>query len=220
MKSLKQIAMISIYKKLEGSKIKMPEFKKERLLYMHKTNMQDIKLPESFIDYKDSIKSILNKVEDLYNVCYITIDEKIVNNSTHRRGGRHVDFNWDENLKTHSDQGGHPRKMQGGYRASGNWDEPKPGWKTELQEAGGGGLLLVSNYSACKVWKGEFDGEIGDGGDCSNIDLNNLESEIMPAGEVYYLNALGIHESLVIPTNVKRSLIRINFHPQYKFNQS
>lgn len=204
--------MKSIYKNLGGT-IVMPEFK-ERKLYMHKTKMNEIILPDSFKDYESAIESVLSKVSDRNNVCYITIDEKQIKGQTHRRGGVHVDFNWDENLNGHGN-GGHstrPKKAM-----SGGWDNRGNGGWTK-KEIEGGGMLLVSNYEGCKVWKGKFDGEIGEGGCCKNIDLSTLQSEIMPSGEVYYLNALGIHESIIIDKEVNRSLIRINFHPEYKFN--
>lgn len=201
--------MKSIYKNLGGI-IEMPEFK-GRNLYMHKMRMDEISLPTEVEDFKNPIETILSKIENRSNVCYVTIDEKHINGCTHRRSGIHVDFNWDEKLKSHSGggNGGHKNIVSGKWGTGGYWNDKN----IEM-----GGMLLVSNYEGCKVWKGEYDGEIKDGGDCSGINVSNLESEIMPANEVYYLNALGIHESLVINKEVYRTLIRINFHPDYIFN--
>jgi len=76
-------------------------------------------------------------------------------------------------------------------------------------------MLLVSNYIGCKAFNGTYNGEFGEGGDCSNIDLSSLKSEIMNPNDVYFLNALAIHEPLIIKEKINRSLIRINFHPDY-----
>jgi hypothetical protein len=80
-----------------------------------------------------------------------------------------------------------------------------------------GGMLLVADNVGCQVWKGDIKGSIGEGGCCSNVDLTTLQSEIMKPNEVFYLNALGIHESIKLNQDVQRSLIRIAFHPNYKF---
>jgi len=208
--------MESIYQNLGGN-IVMPEFKK-RNLYMHKTSMNKIILPDQFKDYEKTVENIISKIKDRDNVCYITIDEKTIKGETHRRSGVHVDFNWYENLKG-TGNGGHGGG-QGSHKrvnAIGKWDDvQRPQW--DKKELDGGGMLLVSNYEGCRVWKGKFDGEIGQGGCCKNINLENLENEIMPAGHVYFLNSLGIHESIYIDKEINRNLIRINFHPDYHFN--
>lgn len=211
-----------------GGIIQMPEFQ-GRLLYMHKTNMDNIILPEKFKDYKETVEQVLSKIYKRDNVCYITIDEKTICNETHRRPGIHCDLNWYEGKHGH-DTSGHKIKMRGDHALnegahgteSGKWG---PYWKGFHDAKEGthainldhikGGMLLVSNFAGCRVYKGEFDGPIKKGGDCSLVDVSKLESEIMPAGYVYYLNALGIHESLEIPVKVNRSLLRINFHPNY-----
>lgn len=186
--------MESVYQNI-GVPVVMPEFKK-RYLYMYKTHMDNVILPELFQDYVPTIKNILKNIKDKNNVCYITIDEKHIDHECHRRPGIHVDYNWYEELNDHggSTHGGHKNH--------------------ELVK---GGMLLVSNYPGCQVYKGQFDGVIGDDGCCKNIDVSNLQSEIMQSGYVYYINPVGIHESLKIDKEVDRTLIRINFHPEYDF---
>lgn len=235
--------MKSIYHNLGGN-VAMPQFSADKL-YMHKTNMDNVILPNSFKHYTETISSILNKVKNRNDVCYITIDEKQVKNETHRRGGIHVDFNWFENLNGHS---GH-KIMNGNHNGggSGTHGQPHEHPRTGGHNSGGsgghsgitpvspntgghgnnsgthasmaefnknGGMLLVSNYAGCSVYRGNFYGTIGDGGCCKNIDVSGLEKEIMKPNEVYYLNALGIHESLKIG-EANRTLVRINFHPDY-----
>ena len=180
--------------------------------------MDNIILPEPFGDYKETVEQVLSKVYHRDNVCYITIDEKTICKETHRRPGIHVDGNWYEGKHGH-DTSGHRIKMGTHYiephhGLDGKWID-KPYWGNEDEDKDKGGMLLVSNFAGCRVYKGEFDGPIKEGGDCSLIDVSKLKSEIMPAGYVYYLNAAGIHESLEIPVKVNRSLLRINFHPNY-----
>jgi hypothetical protein len=243
--------MESIYKKI-GRGIVFPEFK-GGLLYMHKTPMDKIILPREFGHYTETIEKALSNVKDKNNVCYITIDEKVVCNETHRREGIHVDFNWFENL---GGKHGHKKTIMGLHDGSGldgghngNLDTdlngsqyPKPGsgnhnGSSQYPKPGSGnhngsppathsclaefnkngGMILVSNYPGCKVYKGKFEGKIGDGGDCADIDVSGLQSEVMAPNDVYFINALGIHEPLVIQEKVNRSLLRINLHPEYVF---
>jgi hypothetical protein len=197
--------MKSIYQNL-GGVIEMPEFK-QRNVYMHKTSMDNLKLPAEFQDFGEAVERCLSKLSDRSSVCYITIDEKEICGDSHRRGGIHVDYNWYEAA------GWENTNIWGNKMTAGQHQAPG-------QHVGGvdkeqGGMLLVSNYEGCRVYKGDFTGVIDEGGDCSCIDVSDLGSEIMKPGEVYYLNALGIHESLKIKNKVKRSLIRINFHPDY-----
>ena len=183
--------MKSIYELLPNS-VEFPEFK-ERYLYMHKTSIKDVVLPEGLEDYVSVIQQMTSTLKEKDAPCYITIHERHIKNSSHRVPGIHVDFNWFEDLQRHGG-GSHGKRL------------------TEK-----GGMLLASNYMGCKAWKGEFDGYISDKGCCKTIDVSNLESTILESNNVYYLNALGIHESLQIDGEVKRSLIRINFHPDYEF---
>lgn len=164
------------------------------------------------MDYIRVIHSILSRFKSNIDVCYITIDEKTVTNESHRRSGIHVDHNWYEATNSHvaPGTGGHERFI-GSYTGS----HTQPGkWRPRYDEVHGG-MLLISNYPGCEVFGGNFEGEIGKGGDCSNINLFSLNSEIMAANQVYLLNALCIHRPLVIQGPVNRQLIRINFHPDH-----
>lgn len=227
--------MESIYKKITSG-VTFPKFK-GGLLYMHKTRMDNVVLPKEYAHYKKTIENILSKVADKNNVCYITIDEKEVCNQTHRREGIHVDFNWFEGIGDgqhsghkrtigmHTGDPGHRGNSGGGHNGNGNHlgghNGSSGGTHNSFEEFNkNGGMLLVSNYPGCKVYGGKYSGIIGDGGDCKDIDVSKMKSEIMQPNEVYYLNALGVHEPLLIKDKVKRSLVRINFHPEYimKYN--
>lgn len=201
----------------------MPAFN-DRNLYMHKTRMDDLILPHELMDYMTVISEMFKPLTRLDDVCYITIHEKRIVNESHRRSGVHVDFNWYEDLKNHA---GVPLPSHWPVPAPGHSPGPKPSHRQPAFGGHGthpknqdvnGGMLLVSNYPACKIYNGAFDGNIGEGGCCKGIDLSELEEGIMPANEVFFINALGIHESLPIAGTVERSLVRINFHPDYIFN--
>ncbi len=224
----KTLIMKSIYEKI-GTLEKFPEFKGRDVLYMHKASIRNPLLPKEFQDFSKPIKNILGHLVNQKGVCYITIDEKTVCNDTHRRAGVHVDFNWHENegwdnprppsWKSPVSLGDHkPIVPKPGVPAH-DWNLEgflgKHGHRFKPEE--GGGMLLVSNYPGCKAYRGSFSGDIGEGGDCTTIDLSGLESTLMAPGEIYYLNALGIHEPLVIKEKVNRTLIRINLHPEYLF---
>lgn len=235
--------MKSIYKNLGGT-VNMPVFTERPLLYMHKSGINNLVLPKGYEDYYEAVNTMLSKLQNKNDVCYITIDEKRVKpNTTHRRGGIHVDYNWFENLYAHGSDGagrhGHkayiaPNTQQGGHSGGrgSHTDGREVGYgKQEGGHSGSrgthssfeefnknGGILMASNYAGCRVFRGDFYGTIADGGCCKSINVDGLENELIPAGDVYFLNPLCIHEGLVIDKEVNRSLIRINLHPDYKFN--
>jgi hypothetical protein len=72
-----------------------------------------------------------------------------------------------------------------------------------------GGMIISSNYEACDGWIGEFNNIPLDGGDCSHIDLSNLQKFRLKANKVYLGNSTFLHESLPIDENVNRQLVRI-----------
>jgi hypothetical protein len=206
----------------------MPAFA-QRSLYMHRVGLDTLQLPEGFADYVPVLEQMLTQVSARNAVGYVTIDEKRIINTTHRRGGKHVDYNWYETPGMHVAQGSHiatPCPTPGGshrpapagqHRMPRNWAQTGGYWKPGLEP---GGMLLVSNVAGCQVYEGEYDGEFGPGGCCAAISTDHLATHVMPANEVYFLNSLGIHESLPIAGPVERTLIRLNFHPDYQFSPS
>lgn len=162
--------------------------------------MKSVVLPPEFKDYTFAVMCMLFKLHDKSLPCYVTIDEKTIEDDTHRRGGIHVDFNW----------------YEGQWGGDNGWRPPgRHGHRPIVTERGG--MLLTASHRGCRVYRGSYSGEIGRDGSCTGIDVSGLESEIMEPREVYYINALGIHEPLVIKEKTDRSLIRINFHPDYVY---
>lgn len=132
---------------------------------------------------------------------WITIDEShVTEGNSHRRGRAHVD-----GCREHLSWG------------DGGWLNGVPGrevpdhiqklsYENEL-----GGMLIASNFQACKVWKGEYSGVPGLGGDCEHLrdQFGNLEESMMKDNTVYLTNSTCIHESMPLTKTFDRQLIRI-----------
>jgi hypothetical protein len=207
--------MESICKKLGD--ISFEGLNPKGLLYMHKTKMGDISLPKEFEAYSEKVRDMISMVANKSSVCYVTIDSKIVRNEIQRRGGIHVDFNWYEEIISHGSPSGPmhgpaPSHRPGPAHLISGHDGP-PHFATIDPK---GGMLLSSNEIGCQFWRGDYLGDIGKGGDCSNINVNRLETGFMKPGEVYFVNALGIHEGIPIIGEKHRTLIRINFNPEFE----
>jgi len=54
------------------------------------------------------------------------------------------------------------------------------------------------------------DGVIREGGDCSHLDLSNLQRLALEANKVYAGNVTMLHESTPVMENVLRSLVRLS----------
>lgn len=126
---------------------------------------------------------ILAKIKE--DIVYVTVDQKnIKKGNTHRRGGAHIDENYSCN----------------------EWGSP-PRWN-EIKKNDKSGVLLLSSYPSCKGWIGDYEGIPKEGGDCSDINLD--EGFLLKENTIYYGNSNFIHESLPIKEDINRTLIRIN----------
>ena len=131
---------------------------------------------------------------------YITIDEKIVRKGeSHRRGGPHTDGNY----------------LFGWGGGGGGWLTGEDGRFLPREQheeqycSEKGGMLIVSSYEACKGWNGEFEGQPNQGGDCTHLDLSNMNSFNLKSHTLYWGNSTFIHESLPLEEDVERQLVRI-----------
>ena len=97
------------------------------------------------------------------------------------------------------------------------WTPPKAGGKKkrttgwehatfEQPEA----IILASSVSAAMGYTGEFEGPIGEGGDCSHVDLTTLNQFRMKNNLVYAGNVCCLHESIPVEEDCYRSLVRLN----------
>ena len=181
--------------------IQFPEFRGDRL-YMHQINLEaDLVLPMIFNRFSNSVKNILSYLPNLKGLAYLTIDEKFVKKgTTHRRGGAHIDGNY---IFGWGNGGGWLTGTEGRKLSE---DQHKLQYCSQT-----GGLLIASNYTACRSWVGEFKGVPNQGGDCEHLrdQLNISPSFLLKPNKVYCGNSTNIHESLPVEESVNRTLIRI-----------
>lgn len=179
--------------------LSLPEWKGDRL-YMHEFEISNPVLPIGYERWESVIKDIIDHSPKKEGRAYLTIDEKVVKKGeTHRRGGAHTDGNY----------------LFGWGGGGSGWltgvdGRVLPKEKHEQQYCSDkGGMLMISSYKACKGWNGKLEGQPKQGGDCSHLDLSNMESFKLEPNVLYWGNSTFVHESLPIEEDVKRQLIRI-----------
>ena len=87
-------------------------------------------------------------------------------------------------------------------KASGAWEE--------IDLTGKESIILASDVIGCRAFEGEWDGMPMDGGDCSHIDVSNLQEVIFDKNIVYRGNVGMLHESMPILLGGKRTVVRLN----------
>jgi len=177
--------------------VAFPEFQGERH-YMVKFFEKD-GLPEFLSRFQPTVNQMLENIDTRDNPIFITIDEKEIKaGKSHRRGGVHIDGYWIDELRAH---------RGGGHRGSIRINDTDS-WKGSYNHPES--IVLASSLAASKGWVGEFDGLIGDRGDCAGVDLSTMESFILQPNIVYRGNVSFVHESLPVEQDVQRTLIRMN----------
>ena len=163
-------------------------------------------LPIHLSRWQLTVDAMLQGV-DVDGPIYLMIDQGIVKaGATHRRGGAHIDGNWNPGINAHGGGGG------GGHGL-----RPRPG----TNRANGGGswhpdnfapeaLILASDLTASCAYVGEIDGEPLEGGDCSHLDLSTAMRVPIIAGKAYAGNVTMVHESLPVERDSLRTLVRLN----------
>lgn len=176
-------------------------------LYMHPIQLESFKsLPGKMDKFNSIIKSMIDFLPYQKGKSYVTIDRKKLNKGeTHRRGGVHIDgnycFGWGGS--------GWSCGTQGKYLPS---DKHLLQYGSKL-----GGMIIVSDEEACKIWEGEIEGLPGQGGDCNHLtdQLNYLPTKILNKNTCYWLNSMGVHESLPLNNSCERTLIRLTLPENY-----
>jgi hypothetical protein len=84
-----------------------------------------------------------------------------------------------------------------------------PGTEPEIMFADEG-IILASSVIGCRAYDGIWQGEPGEGGDCSHIDLSNLSPVLMLPAQVYAGNVNMLHESLPMGADCLRTVVRLN----------
>lgn len=174
-------------------------------LKMMPFNLSDLSgVPEKFISL---VRSMISFLPIKTGVAYLTVDGKeIQKGSSHRRGGPHTDGNYLQ-------EGDWGKGGGNGWKVGGDGRTLSPEEHKLSYESSTGGMIIVSDYPACKGWNGVYDGLPNTGGDCSHINLS--KGFILKPNTVYYGNSQWIHESLPVNKTVHRTLVRITLPTDY-----
>ncbi len=186
----------SIVKEL--GQVNFPQFLGEKV-YMRKFNKQQ-GLPADLQRWQPTVDAMLKDI-DCEGDIFIMVDQmKVQAGNNHRRGGAHIDGYWIEGQQCHGHGGGHGLKIV-------DWSY----WGNEGADfSEKEGIILASNIQACKAFAGEYQGIIGEGGDCSKINKASMEVIEMKPNTVYAGNVSMLHESIPVTTDCLRTLVRLN----------
>ena len=162
-------------------------------------------LPSEFISLVKQMTQSLS----LTGTGYFTIHGKtLLQGETLRRPGAHTDGNYEP--CSWGNGGG------GGWKIGENGPAVDTKYHQDSYLTPLGGIILASNYEACDGWLGEFQGDIGVGGDCSSIPLTHGKFQLSK-DTIYYGNNHFIHESLPMSDNVHRVLARITLPQDHTY---
>ena len=185
----------------ELNKVDFPEFIGERV-YMQKF-FKDEGLPSHLERWQKTVDQMLLNIDTKDNPIFIMIDQGIIQpNTSHRRPGPHIDGYWVEELKAHGGSGGHRMHLNN------KWQVPNPWNHVNLTVPES--IVLASDIMGCKGYLGDWDGVLGEGGDCSTIDLSGLAEMHLKADTAYQGNIGFIHESIPLPEQTQRTLVRLS----------
>jgi hypothetical protein len=181
----------------EIGKVEFPSFLAERI-YMREFRLET-GLPSDLSRWQETVNQMLVGV-DTDGPIYLMVDQGVVRaNASHRRPGAHIDGYWIAAKGRHGGGGGH----------AGKWQNPSPGW-SQCDFSAPEALILASDVSASRALIGEFYEMPGEGGDCSMMDLSQLSEVRLLAGVAYAGNVTMIHESLPVPMDTARTLVRLS----------
>lgn len=161
------------------------------------------------IQFRKTAKEMVSNLPEKIGIAFLTVHGKFVKKSkTLRRGEPHIDGNYLKDVASWGSGGGN------GWKVGENGMKLTSKEHAISYENAKGGMLIASNYSACKGWNGLFEGKAGIGGDCSHINLK--DGFMLKANKVYYGNSQFIHESLPLDKDVHRIMYRITLPIQYE----
>lgn len=201
--------MIYQSKVTELGPVKFPEFLGERV-YM-KEFLQREGLPEELKRWQSTVDQMLDGIES-DNPIYIMIDQSFVKKGTpHRRPGVHIDGYWNPEIKAHG--GGHfynpPNRHSPGHSPVPTHGPRNRSWRSASFNHPED-VILASSTTAARAYVGKYESEIGDMGDCKDIDVSSLDSLLLEQGKAYSGNITFLHESLPLQEDCFRTLVRLN----------
>jgi hypothetical protein len=186
--------------------VSFPEFTAERIYMVPFRKSEG--LPSHLRRWQPTVDQMLVGVESIHEI-YLMIDQsKVEAGKAQRRPGPHIDGNWIVESGSHGPGPGHgprhrPRPLSGRWETGPSWGNSGANFSPEA-------IILASSLSACRCYLGQYEGEIGLGGDCSGIDLSALPTLRLDAGKAYAGNVTMVHESLPVDRTCNRTLVRLN----------
>lgn len=176
-------------------------------------------LPSELFHWQPFVDVMLSGIHT-EDVIYLMVDQDFVKAGTpHRRPGVHIDgywhpaTAWDPFPPSHTPATGMHRPRHGynpppghgpAHRISSDGDWNNPDFSKD--EA----IILMTNIQAARGYAGEWDGFIGYGGDCSKVDVTLLDPVDFEANRAYIGNVSMLHQSLPVPVDCERTVIRLN----------
>ena len=180
--------MKSLLKK--GGVVSFPAFAKERAYMVPFVKGKN--LPDKYSRWQSTVDAMLEAV-DVAGVVYLTIDRgKVRQGETQRRKGAHID---------------------GLYTVKG-WSTG-PQWN--IKHGAGGGIVLASDHIGCKAFLGELAGDIGEGGDCSSMDLSSAKTCLLMPHQIYIGNSSLVHKSIPAAKTQNRTFVRLTLPESFAF---
>lgn len=180
--------------------VTFPEFIGERV-YMHEFTKRG-GLPSHLARWNDTVNAMLDGV-DAPGAIYLMVDQKPVQaNTTHRRGGIHVDGVWC-----------YDRHRTGHITLSPSKWKQVPDWMIDATTDQH--LLLASDVVGCAAYIGEYEDTPKNGGDCSHIDVSGMQRVYMEPNTIWMGDALTmLHESIPIAYDCFRTVVRLNVNKE------
>ena len=209
----KKIPKVIKSKSKAVKKLVVPKYTKDKKLTMLPINLEGGNvLPRGFKKYKSAVEEMIKQSPIKKGIAWLTIDEKKVKKKeTHRRGGPHIDGNYIATTFM-----GRGDDWTATAHGRGDWkiDDPNvldPRQHSASYDNEKGGMLIVSSYSLCKGYNGNFNGRPKTGGNCSHLSkqLAKAKSFMLKANTLYLSNSRFIHESVRSTKDIGRVLIRI-----------
>jgi hypothetical protein len=202
-------------------------------------------LPRGFEMWDDILNQIMKTVPycEGANRHYVTIDSRFFSKADFlRREGIHADGNFcvDPNF-VHATWGGtviepketwggatvvpEPKETWGGakyhakYKVVKDWELP---YDIEIPLGDyisdkKGGLFCIATEVGCQGWSGEFFGEVGPEGDCTNMSgqFTDNRKTLFEKDTLYFMTSNTPHETLFIDKGKRRTLLRITLNHEY-----
>ena len=172
-----------------------------RQKYMHTFDLARPVMAAGFEDYDEAVWTLCAAAGAFEGEAHMTVDEKIIPaGMSQRRPKPHVDGVFMPNL----------HRWGGG-----------PSWNHHCNDIGVGNakhrmpVIVASNVSGCRAWRGGFDAIPAADGDLSHLPLG--EGEILPPNVGYLLSGDCVHESMVFNRPTRRTFLRIALPVDFEF---